>query len=353
MTPGNLYPLGGSQPPMEYRRLPGTELEVSTVGFGLWSVATPWWARFTDAQAIRLLRRARSLGVNLFDTAPGYGEGRADRLLAEAFPGRERGDLVILAKLALHPSRPRGSPEPGPSEAPRLEGFALAGPPYDEVAIRRQLEATLGRLGRSQVEALEVHNPTLRELRDGTLRAGLEGLVRSGAALSWGVALGPSIGWLEEGLWALEHGADHLMTVYNLLEREPGETLARRAEGRGKGIFARVPHASGALDGSSPSFGHYPSGDHRSLRDASWLQRARRSAEVLRPHAEGRGRTLGELAILALLAEPSVVSVFPTFLTEEEVDRYGRLDRLLPVTLEEARAIRAELEERGAEVASP
>ncbi len=314
------------------------------MGFGLWSVATPWWGQFTDAQAVRLLRRAREGGVNLFDTAPGYGQGRGDRLLAEAFPPSERKDLVISAKLALHPSRPRGIPEPPPSEEPTLEGFALAGPPYDGEAVERQLEATLGRLGLPEVAALEVHNPTIRELRDGSLRQAVERQVRSGRVQSWGVALGPSIGGLEEGRWALAQGADHVTTVYNLLEREPGETLAREAAARGKGIFARVPHASGALDGSLPAAGHYPSQDHRALRDPAWLSRAAASVEALRPHTEPRGRTLGELAIAALLTEPAVISVFPTFLTEEEVNRYCRIDRLPPVTLEESRALQRRLQ---------
>ena len=325
---------------MEYRRLPGTDLEVSTVGFGLWSVATPWWGRFTDAQAIRLLRRARNRGVNLFDTAPGYGQGRAERLLAEAFPAQERHGLVISAKIALHPSRPRGGPEPSASQEPPLEDLALAGPPYVEEAVRRQVDRTLDRLGCSQVAALEIHNPTLRELRDGTLRAAVGGLVRSGRARSWGVALGPSIGWLEEGLWALDQGADHVMTVYNLLEREPGETLARRAREKGKGIFARVPHASGVLDEGLPAGGGYPANDHRALRDPAWFERARISAEAMRPYTEARGRTLGELAIVALITEPATISVFPTFLTEEEVDRYSQVDRLPPVSPEEGEALR-------------
>ena len=328
-------------------------MEVSTVGFGLWSVATPWWGRFTDAQAIRLLRRARDRGVNLFDTAPGYGQGRGDRLLAEAFPGSERSELVVSAKLALHPSRPRGSPERSSSPGPLLEDFALAGPPYDQGAIERQVEATLTRLGGSEVAALEIHNPTLRELGDGTLLGAMEGLVRSGRVRSWGVALGPSIGWLDEGLWALDHGADHVMTVYNLLEREPGDTLARWAGARGKGIFARVPHASGVLDGSLPARGHYPAEDHRALRDPAWLQRAGETVGALRPHTEARGRTLGELAIAALLAEPAVISVFPTFLTEEEVDRYGQVDRLPPVTPEESQTIRGRLQAIPSEVTTP
>ncbi len=338
---------------MEFRRLPGTRLEVSTVGFGLWSVATPWWGHFTDAQAVRLLRRAREGGVNLFDTAPGYGQGRGDRLLADAFPPSERKDLVISAKLALHPSRPRGSPEPPGPPGPLLEGFALAGPPYDPGAVERQVEATLARLGQPQVAALEIHNPTLRELRDGSLLQAMDRLVRAGRVLSWGVALGPSIGWLEEGRWALEHGADHVMTVYNLLELEPGETLAREASSRGKGIFARVPHASGVLDGSLPGTGAYPAQDHRALRDPAWLERAAASVEALGPYSLPRGRSLGELAIAALLAEPSVISVFPTFLTAEEVDRYSRIDRLQGVTPEESRAIRDRLRRMDAEVPVP
>jgi aryl-alcohol dehydrogenase-like predicted oxidoreductase len=63
---------------MRYRTYPGTDLNVSEVGFGLWTLATGWWGAFSDAEAVALLHRALDLGINLFDSADTHGEGRAD-----------------------------------------------------------------------------------------------------------------------------------------------------------------------------------------------------------------------------------------------------------------------------------
>jgi len=44
---------------MKYRQFEGTDLEVSQVGFGLWTVSTGWWGTYTDAEAVRLMNIAR------------------------------------------------------------------------------------------------------------------------------------------------------------------------------------------------------------------------------------------------------------------------------------------------------
>jgi diketogulonate reductase-like aldo/keto reductase len=64
---------------MRYRTLPNTDLSVSTVGFGLWTVAMPWWGIDDDAVGIRLMQRAFDLGITFFDTADTYGEGSRER----------------------------------------------------------------------------------------------------------------------------------------------------------------------------------------------------------------------------------------------------------------------------------
>src|SRR5437762_1828443 len=74
---------------MKHRTFPGTDLRVSEVGFGTWTISTGWWGEKTDAEAIALLRAALDdHGVTFFDAADAYGNGRAERLIAEAFRGR-------------------------------------------------------------------------------------------------------------------------------------------------------------------------------------------------------------------------------------------------------------------------
>ena len=50
---------------MQYRKFPGTDLRVSEVGFGLWTVSTGWWGNYTDEEAVALMHEAFDLGVTL------------------------------------------------------------------------------------------------------------------------------------------------------------------------------------------------------------------------------------------------------------------------------------------------
>ena len=69
---------------MKYRTYRNTDLIVSEVGFGLWTVSTGWWGNFTRPEATALMRRAFDLGITLFDAADTYGNGLSEELIAEA-----------------------------------------------------------------------------------------------------------------------------------------------------------------------------------------------------------------------------------------------------------------------------
>ena len=76
---------------MKYRVFPGTNIRVSEVGFGTWTIATSWWGEKSDAEAVSMLRSALDdHAVTFFDAADTYGNGRSEKQLAEAFRGRRR-----------------------------------------------------------------------------------------------------------------------------------------------------------------------------------------------------------------------------------------------------------------------
>ena len=84
---------------MRYRTFPGTDITVSEVGFGTWTLATGWWGEKTDDEAVALLRRALDEhGVTFFDAADSYGNDRSERQRAEAFRGR-RSEVVYASKV--------------------------------------------------------------------------------------------------------------------------------------------------------------------------------------------------------------------------------------------------------------
>ena len=77
---------------MRYRTIGTTDVAVSEVGFGVWTVSTTWWGVTDEAQGIRLLQQAYDLGVTFFDTADTYGNGLGETILAKADDGAEIGE---------------------------------------------------------------------------------------------------------------------------------------------------------------------------------------------------------------------------------------------------------------------
>ena len=83
---------------MKYRNFPNTNIKVSEVGFGLWTVSTGWWGQYTDDEAVALMHKAFELGITLYDAADTYGNGRSEKLIAQAF-GSKRDKIVIATKV--------------------------------------------------------------------------------------------------------------------------------------------------------------------------------------------------------------------------------------------------------------
>src|SRR5437660_9808338 len=74
---------------MKYRKLGKSGIKVSEIGFGAWTIALDWWTarnnKIDDDEAIRMLKRAYDLGINFYEMADMYGNGKSEKLVARAF----------------------------------------------------------------------------------------------------------------------------------------------------------------------------------------------------------------------------------------------------------------------------
>ena len=94
-------------------------------------------------------------------------------------------------------------------------------------------------------------------------------------------ALGPDIGWLDEGLDSISKNPVSIQIIYNLLEQEPSKTLLSSSDESDIGYIARVPHASGILDGNFDKDKVFSSDDHRSHRRQKWMLNGLKAKEDL------------------------------------------------------------------------
>jgi len=151
-------------------------------------------------------------------------------------------------------------------------------------------------------------------------------LIQEGKIKSAQVALGPAIGWTQEGLEAMERKSiSAIQTVYNILEQTPGNELIEKAEKQNVGILVRVPDASGILTGKVKAETIIPSNDHRKDRKQEWRQDALRKVEQFRPIAERNGLNITEFAIKFILSKKSIASVLPTVVSVEEIETFAAI----------------------------
>ncbi|HUO68987.1 MAG TPA: aldo/keto reductase, partial [Gammaproteobacteria bacterium] len=248
---------------MRYRTYPNTEITVSEVGFGLWTTASGWWGTVTDDEAVALLHEAADLGVTLFDAADTYGNGRSEEQLARAFAGRR--DKVVYSTKFGYDFYHYAGERKGQMEIP--QDFSAA-------HVRFALEQSLKRLQTDVIDIYSMHNARLTEVHNDELFALLEAFKAEGKIRAYGVALGPAIGWLVEGVETVKHrNVTNLQIIHNLLEQFPGEEIlqAARASGAQTGFQIRVPHSSGMLEGRYTLETRFAPTDHRSHRPRSWL----------------------------------------------------------------------------------
>ncbi len=288
---------------MKYRTYPNSAVRVSEVGFGLWTTSTGWWGQKSDDEAIALLREAYDLGITFFDAADTYGNGRSEEQLAKAF-GDRRERVVYATKFGYDISSQNANERRGQFELPQ---------DFSPAFVRRALEASLRRLQTEYVDIYQMHNARMAQIEDDALWELLEDLKREGKIRTYGVALGPAIGWLFEGLDAVvERNCPSLQIIWNALEQFPGNEQIRAAYDAHAqtGFMIRVPHASGMLEGHYTQETVFAENDHRRHRPRSWLVNGIKKVEQLR-FLELPNRTLGQAAIQWLLKEPRVMTVLP------------------------------------------
>jgi aryl-alcohol dehydrogenase-like predicted oxidoreductase len=351
---------------MRYRLLHDTDIEISELGFGTWTVTTGWWGTYSDAEAERIIRAAIARGINYIDTADAYGNGRGETVLAPIL--RDHPHLVVGTKFGYdfynNPERPRGQRELPQNMSPEFVRFAC--------------EQSLGRLGTDHIAIYQPHNPRVAVLLHDEHWETLERLREEGKISSYGPSLGPAIGWRDEGIYAAGvRRAPVTQMIYNVLEQDPGREFilaaergpsyggiaeAMRGENNkklcepsasfdpsfrawradpGPQFLIRVTHSSGMLEGKYTLDTKFDEGDHRSHRPRSWLVEGLQKVDRLLPLCARRGVTLGQLALLWLYAHPTVLSALPNIYGEEQIEEFAAASDHAPLTDAEMEEIHA------------
>jgi len=308
---------------MQYRELGRTGWKVSTVSFGAWAIGGSW-GQTDDADAMATLHRALDLGVNFFDTADVYGDGRSERLIARL--RAERSEPFHVATKAGR----------------RLSPHVAEG--YNRENLTAFVERSLVNLNVESIDLLQLHCPPSPVFYLPEVFGVLDDLVAAGKLRHYGV----SVEKVEEGLKAIEYpGVQSVQIVYNLFRQRPAELLFRETQRRRVGILARLPLSSGMLAGRLRADTAFAADDHRQFnRDGAAFDKGETfsgldyatglaAVEALRSWVPPT-QTLSQFALRWILMNDAVTCAIPGGRRPAQVDenmRAADLPALSPETM--------------------
>lgn len=226
---------------MQYRKLGRTGWKVSAISFGAWAIGGTW-GPVDDKDSLAALHRAVDLGVNFFDTADVYGDGRSENLLAEL--RKERDETIYIATKAGR----------------RLDPHTASG--YNRNNLTNYVERSLKKLDTEAIDLLQLHCPPSDVYYMPEVFGILNDLVADGKLRYYGV----SVEKVEEAMKAVEYpNVQSVQIIFNMFRHRPAEFFFEQAQKRQVGILARVPLASGLLTGKMSASTTFDADDHRTF----------------------------------------------------------------------------------------
>ncbi len=226
---------------MKYRQLGRTGWKVSEISFGCWAIGGTW-GKVSDKESMDALHTALNNGVNFFDTADVYGDGRSERLLAKL--KKESNDKFYIATKAGR----------------RLNPHLAAG--YTPKNLNAFVERSLRNLETDVLDLLQLHCPPTEVYYMPEVFDILDSLVEKGKVLHYGV----SVEKVEEALKAIEYpNVKTVQIIFNIFRQRPKDLFFREAERKKIGILARVPLSSGLLTGKFNPKSKFEKDDHRAF----------------------------------------------------------------------------------------
>lgn len=304
---------------MEYRELGRTGWKVSSISFGAWAIGGTW-GTVDDRESLAALHRALDLGVNFFDTADVYGDGRSERLLARL--RRERQEPFYVATKAGR----------------RLDPHVASG--YNKENLTAFVESSLRNLETDAIDLLQLHCPPTEVYYMPEVFNVLDDLVKVGKLRHYGV----SVEKVEEALKAIEYpGVQSVQIIFNMFRQRPADLFFNEAQRCHVGILARVPLASGLLTGKFTPKSTFAPDDHRAFnRRGEAFDRGEtfsgldyevglRAVEALRPLVPP-GQTMAQMALRWILMFPAVTCAIPGAKRSEQVEENVKAADLPPLS---------------------
>ncbi len=283
--------------------------ELTEIGLGTWAMGGPWvfgWGEQDDAASVNTIRRAVNLGVNWIDTAPVYGLGHGEKIVAEALKDRRK-EVFIATKCGLvWDANGRVDRNNRPE------------------SIRRECVGSLRRLGTDVIDLYQIHwpdrNVAVEDSWGEMTRLQEEGKVRYIGVSNFDVELLNRCQKIAP--------VQSLQPPYSIINRDAEAEILPWCQQNDVGVIAYSPLQNGLLTGKfSRDFLQTLAGDdwrrrhgHGFFKDPLFTQ-ALEFVEIIRPIAKGYDKTIAQLAIAWVLMQPAMTAAIVGARSVEQLEQ--------------------------------
>jgi aryl-alcohol dehydrogenase-like predicted oxidoreductase len=300
---------------MQYRDLGKSGLSVSEIGYGTWGLGGDSYGDIDDDISKYLLSLAFDNGVNFYDTADLYGNGRSEKLLGDVFK-KVRDKVIIASKGGTLPHT----------------GFHM---PQDFSAdhLTKALENSLERLGTDYIDLYQMHSPKISDLEKHDVIETLERFKKEGKIKSYGV----SVRSPDDGKIAIERFNFPVVQVnFNLIDQRAIENGMFTLAGEKKvGIIVRTPLVFGYLTGKLTGNENFHGIDHRKNWPKDQLKKWADASRLFNFLCDKNKMTAAQIAIRFCLDQSQVSTVIPGMMKKSEVEENVMVSSILPFSAEE------------------
>ena len=225
---------------MKKRKFGNIEWDVSEISLGCWAMGADW-GDVSEGNAKDILKTSFDNGVNFFDTADVYGDGRSEKFVGEFINSTsERIYVATKAGRRINPHEAQGY--------------------YDKDLMESYVDRSLKNLNIDTIDLLQMHCPPTEVYSHDLTYEMLDNLVAKGKIQHYGFI----VQTVEEAITCIQRPhTKSVQIIFNMLRLKPAEEFFKMAKEKNIAIIVRVPLASGLLTGKMNTDSSFPENDHR------------------------------------------------------------------------------------------
>ena len=225
---------------MKARKFGKIGWDISEISLGCWAMGADW-GEVSEENAKNILKTSFENGVNFFDTADVYGDGRSEKFVGEFI--NSTSERIYVATKAGRRINPHES-----------QGY------YDKDLMESFVDRSLKNLNVETIDLLQMHCPPSEVYSNDLTYEMLDYLVQKGKIQHYGF----SVQTVEEALECIQRpNTKSVQIIFNMLRLKPAEDFFKMAKDKNIAVIVRVPLASGILTGKMNSNSTFPENDHR------------------------------------------------------------------------------------------